>query len=306
MSISFDLFGDVLEKDELLKDKFGIIPFSVLDSKTKEWRKRKKIWLSKGIKSELGRDDDLMSFQRIYSKGNKRLFEDRKTSVFCPVLTELMYKWFCIDGGKILDPFAGGSVRGIVANYLNYNYCGIELREEQVKSNVEQSNEILINNSKPNWMVGDSEKLLEEIDNESFDMVFTCPPYFDLEVYSDNKDDLSNMDFDNFVIKYKNILNKVVEKLKNNRFLCIVIGDVRDKDRTKNWYRDLISLTKNIIQDNEGMHLYNDIILLDNIGTSAMRVEQAFTKRKLVKIHQNVLVFYKGENVNDIRDEFNK
>lgn len=36
------------------------------------------------------------------------------TSIFDPVLCELAYRWFSPVGGLILDPFAGGSVRGIV------------------------------------------------------------------------------------------------------------------------------------------------------------------------------------------------
>ena len=40
------------------------------------------------------------------------------TSIFDPVLCELAYRWFCPPGGVVLDPFAGGSVRGIVASKL--------------------------------------------------------------------------------------------------------------------------------------------------------------------------------------------
>jgi len=303
-NIQRDLFGNIIEKDELLKNKFGIIPFSVLDTKTAEWKKRKKLWLRKGIKSEIGRHEDLIGFKRIYSKGKDRLFEERSSSIFCPVLTELMYRWFCTENGKIIDPFAGGSVRGIVSNYLDYHYTGIELREEQVDENNIQATNILLNKVKPEWICGDSEIVLNQFENEYFDFVFTCPPYFDLEKYSDKKEDLSNMDFDEFLCKYGNILNRAITKLKHNRFMCIVIGDVRDKDRVRNWYRNLVGLTKNIVLENESMHFYNDIILLEGIGTSAMRVELAFMKRKIVKIHQNILVFYKGDNVNDIRDEF--
>ncbi len=300
----YDLFGQKVLRDELLRDKFGIIPFSVLDSKTAEWKKRKALWLSKGIKSELGRKDDLMKFKRVYSKGNPRLFGDRNTSVFCPVLTELMYRWFCIEGGHILDPFAGGSVRGMVANYLGYHYSGIDLREEQIHSNQEQSREILPN-SMPNWMSGDSDALLDTLPDDTYDLVFTCPPYFNLEIYSEDPSDLSNMTFEDFIAKFKSILHKSITKLKNNRFLVIVIGDVRDDDRKVNWYRNLIGITKGLILERPEIHLYNDLILLDNIGTSAMRVEQAFSKRKMVKVHQNILVFYKGTDVNDIRDTFN-
>jgi DNA modification methylase len=303
-NVQKDLFGNVIEKDELLKEKFGIIPFSILDTKTSEWKKRKKLWLQKGIKSEIGRHDDLMKFKRVYSKGKKRLFENRSTSVFDPVLTELMYRWFCIENGEILDPFAGGSVRGIVANYIGYKYTGIELREEQVSENILQAEDILKTHVKPTWICGDSEEVLNGFEKERYDFIFTCPPYYDLEIYSDKKEDLSNMSFDEFSLKYKAILKLSAERLKYNRFLCIVISDVRDKDRMHNWYRNLVGFTKNVLLEVDDMHLYNELIYLEGIGTSAMRVDLAYSKRKIVKIHQNVLVFYKGINVNDIRDEF--
>lgn len=299
----FDLFGQEISNDQL-KNKFGIIPFSVLDTKTGEWKNRKKKWLSKGIQGELGRGEDLLGFGRIYSKGKERLF-DRKTSVFDPVLCEIVYDWFCVRNGSILDPFAGGSVRGIVANYKGHKYLGIELRSEQFEENFKQTKDVLgdYNTDDINWILGDSDEMLDNL-KETYDLIFTCPPYFDLEIYSELECDLSNMTFDNFLIKYKSILNKSVNKLKNNRFFCIVIGDVRDKERTINWYRNLVGITKQILIDS-GLHLYNEIIILENIGTSAMRIEQAFLKRKVVKIHQNLLVFYKGQNVNEIRDEFN-
>lgn len=34
------------------------------------------------------------------------------TSIFDPVICEIAYRWFCPPGGTVLDPFAGGSVRG--------------------------------------------------------------------------------------------------------------------------------------------------------------------------------------------------
>ena len=56
------------------------------------------------------------------------------TSIFDPVLTELSYRWFNIEGGRILDPFAGGSVRGIVAAKLNMPYVGNDLSEAQIRA----------------------------------------------------------------------------------------------------------------------------------------------------------------------------
>src|SRR3972149_2534724 len=78
------------------------------------------------------------------------------TSIFDPVLCEIMYRWFCPPTGKILDPFAGGSVRGIVASYLGYNYIGIDLCKKQIEANIEQVDKILKGKNKPTYIIGDA------------------------------------------------------------------------------------------------------------------------------------------------------
>ena len=75
-------------------------------------------------------------------------------SIFDPVLCEIMYRWFCPSAGQILDPFAGGSVRGIIAGCLDYQYIGIDLRQEQIDANYEQIN--IAQNKKPLWICADS------------------------------------------------------------------------------------------------------------------------------------------------------
>ena len=61
------------------------------------------------------------------------------TSIFDPVLCEVAYAWFCPRGGRVLDPFAGGSVRGIVAAALGREYVGVDLSEAQVEANRAQA-----------------------------------------------------------------------------------------------------------------------------------------------------------------------
>jgi len=61
------------------------------------------------------------------------------TSIFDPVLCELAYRWFCPPGGLVLDPFAGGSVRGIVAAKCGRRYIGIDLSERQCEANRAQA-----------------------------------------------------------------------------------------------------------------------------------------------------------------------
>jgi hypothetical protein len=82
------------------------------------------------------------------------------TSIFDPVLCEIAYRWFSPVGGLILDPFAGGSVRGIVASKLGRQYIGHELRQEQVDANRAQGSELCGDEEHPPaWICGDSRNI---------------------------------------------------------------------------------------------------------------------------------------------------
>ena len=299
------LFLDGAKKS--LNDKFIIPPFSTFDTRQGYWLDRKRKWTSLGIKSELGRDAQTFHMKDWADKkgesgdlsGNK-LPSD--TSIFDPVLCEICYKWFNKKDGIIFDPFAGGSVRGIVANVLNYEYVGIDLSKDQIDANYQNASELQCNMEKLKWVNDDSMNMDKYVADESVDMVFTCPPYYDLEVYSDKPNDLSNMTFGYFENAYIEILKKAFKKLKNNRFGIVVIGDVRDK---KGFYRNLIDLTKKAIC-NENIGFYNDIILLNSLASASLRADAQFTaSRKVVKVHQNVLVFYKGD-IKKIKENYDE
>lgn len=217
------------------------------------------------------------------------------TSIFDPVLTECVYRWFCPPGGVVLDPFAGGSVRGIVAAYLGYHYTGIELRPEQAAANEAQAVAILGGNGKRAlvaWIVGDSRNLPQLV-NEPCDLVFSCPPYYDLEVYSDDPADLSTAaTYEEFIEAYAEIVAHSVALLRDNRFACFVVGDMRDG---KGFYRNFVSDTIGAFED-AGAMLYNEAILVTAVGSLPICIGRQFgSYRKLGKTHQNVLVFYKGD-----------
>lgn len=264
-----------------LKDIFTVPPISVLDVKQKYWKDRRKYWLSMGIQSELGREENLLSLSELLQ------LKQKSTSIFDPVLCEVMYRWFTGEGDTIFDPFAGGSVRGIVASKTNRNYIGTDIREEQVLSNIEQSKQ-LCDNYIPEWICSDA----LDWNGGEYDFLFTCPPYYSLEVYSELETDLSTMTDEQFEKTYDAILTKHLTQLRNNRFCAIVIGDTRDD---KGMYRKFTSKTIDIFEKN-GCGLYNDLILLQEPATAAMRAFKYMnSSRKIAKCHQNVLVFVKGD-----------
>lgn len=215
------------------------------------------------------------------------------TSIFDPVLTELIYSWFVPPAGLILDPFAGGSVRGIVAAKLKRIYVGIELRAEQIAANEKQAEKICVEgDTRPLWIEGDSTNAKELTDGGAFDFIMACPPYGDLEQYSEDPRDLSNMEYADFAKAYEAIIAAALELLKPDRFACFVVGDIRDE---KGLYRGLPELTVRCFEEH-GARKYNEAVLVTSVGSLPIRINKQFGKgRKLGKTHQNVLVFVKGD-----------
>jgi DNA modification methylase len=302
-----------LTNPKKLSDRFIIPPFSVLDTKQGAWQQRKNYWLSLGIKSEEGRDSMALNFSGIkdssvvsgkglkWSDSTKDMVskiagKSDGVSIFDPVLCELAYQWFNVPNGKILDPFAGGSVRGIVAAKLGFQYLGNDLSEKQIIANRNNAVEVLkAAEIYPTWTNGDSLNIDKIAKDYKADMIFSCPPYADLEVYSDAKEDISNMPYKDFIEVYNQIIKKTCDQLKEDRFAVFVVGDVRDK---KGFYQNFVSDTIMAFW-NCGVILYNEMILLNSVGNAGMRASKTFNGgRKVIKVHQNVLVFYKGNPKN--------
>lgn len=143
------------------------------------------------------------------------------------------------------------------------------------------------------WIHGDALECETVADGE-FDFLYTCPPYGDLEVYSDDPRDLSTMDVDKFRASMRQAIHAQCSKLRENRFAAIVVGD----------YRDQKGLLQNFVNDTveafltAGLSYYNEVIYVTPLGSLPIRVKNGFGKsRKLGKTHQNLLVFVKGDPV---------
>jgi DNA modification methylase len=268
---------------------------SIFDSKQGYWQKRKKEW-KQIIHSENGRDENLLrgGLKELAQKHGVNL---TGTSIFDPVLCEVLYNWFSPAKGIVFDPFAGGSVRGVIAEILNRRYIGIDLSQRQIDANRREGDRLGVY---PAWYCDDSKNADKYIDDETADLIFSCPPYHNLEKYSNHPLDLSNMNYTDFITAYTDIITIACRKLKNDRFAVFVVGDIRNK---QGFYRGFTDETKRIFEG-VGLHLYNEGVLLEQYATSVMRAGLIFDAgHKLTKVHQNVLIFYKG-NPKEIKNNY--
>lgn len=316
-----------------LCDHFVVPPFSIIDTRKGYWQARKKLW--RDIIGDMGesRNDTLITspeikYKDLYLKTHKHREElgisfkeyldkyvDEATkereaskvlsagvSLFDPVLAEIICKWFTPGAGsRIFDCFAGDTQKGLVFGKCGYQFTGIELRQEQVDIN----NRILSEHETMpiQYICDDGRNVASHFDSSSQDLLFSCPPYFDLEVYSDLPNDASNQGtYEDFIDILRNAFTAALGCLKDDRFAVIVVGDVRNKKT--GCYYDLCGDIKRIFRDN-GAELYNELILVETGASTALRAGRYMESRKVAKMHQNILVFYKG-NPKNIKSNFPK
>ena len=290
-----------------LHEKYIVPPFSVFNTRQPYWRERTKLWADLGVSGTNGRVAGMNGL----SYDNRRIDKHKEnvtlngTSTFSPVLCEVMYKWFTTPHSTIFDPFSGGITRGAVASMLEHHYRGIDINPAQVMSNWREYG---ILQDKFNiqgtckWKVDNAVTCHLTFEREVADFIFTCPPYYNLEKYTDDKNDLSNCkSYAKFLESYKTVIYNCYEILKDDSFMVWVVSDVRDKETTE--YYGLVADTIKQAQWS-GFKFYNEIILYNDTGNLAIVSGDYLDRaRKVGRQHQNVLVFYKGDTKH-IKDKF--
>lgn len=279
-----------------LAERFLVPPFSVFNTHAPYWKQRMLMWRDMGLCSTNGR----VTSNNGLAYDNRRMDKRTRkytigTSTFSPVLAEIVYKWFTVPGSnQIFDPFGGGITRGGIAACLGHKYLGYDINPLQVESNyVEKENLFKRFDVKGTceWVCDDC----LNFDKKDFaDLIFTCPPYFNLERYTDLAEDLSNTDsYDDFLQKYDTVLEFCYSVLKQDSFMVWVVSDVRDKRTTE--YYGLVADTIKLGQK-AGFKLYNEIILYNETNNLAITSGDYINRvRKVGRQHQNILVFYKGD-----------
>lgn len=297
----------------LLHDRYGWPPFSVLNTIKPQWQKRVDEWQTIIGDSTAGRDTKRYNATptNTFSTRESSTKKPESVSTFDPYLCELMYRWFSITDGSILDPFSGGAVRGEVAAILGRKYFGIDISETQIYYNLLHYNNMQKSyanvSGSADWKLGDSDIVLDTLQANSFDMVFMCPPYYNLERYTKNPADLSRLPtYQDFLNKYTSILNKCGKCLKEDSFFVVVVSEIRKDPQSMadSEYLGLVPDTIIALRDICGLKYYNEIILENNIGSLPIRAPKYFDQsRKIGRHHQNILVFYKGD-ITHIQDKF--
>jgi len=265
----------------------GLAAFTVFNGRSGEWQERTREW-RKVIPNEWA---SATREETLFDAGNP-LGDIGTVSVFNHTLAEVLIRMFSTVGSNVLVPFMGEPVISMIAAILHRQVYGIELRPEQVAINEAVFKKLELEPGCMTITTGDAcNPENYNIIKEWADLVISCPPYMWLEKYSDLPEDLSNMDQAQFWDAFDKALMGCYHAAKEGAFMVLILGNVRQPDGR---VVDLSGLTIQLAQGH-GWALYNDCIYLQPIGTAGMRMGQFTDTRKLVRVHESVLVFYKGD-----------
>jgi hypothetical protein len=271
-------------------DVHGTLPWSVLRQDARTWQDRKRWWLALGVHDDAPRTGagGMMATGRhgLLSGGLSR---------FDPHLAEVCYRWYCPPGGRVLDPTAGGPVRGLVAGHLGYEYLGVDLLESQVDANRQAAlgwqQAGLLGDLSPLWVHGDAVDALPRMSSARYDYALSCPPYHNRERYNAGPGDLSGMPWPAFLVAHAAIVSETVRLLRPDRFATWVVSDIRDH---RGHLRGFPARVMGHFEA-AGAHLVNEQILITPVGTAHKRMRPPWTAaRTATRLHQVVLTFVKG------------
>ncbi len=212
-------------------------------------------------------------------------------SVLDPTSCELILRLFMPEKGfRVYNPFGGGVQMGYVAGSYDYEYLATELRQNQCDAN----NKICSDFYKTRWIQADSSTYEPK---ENFDLAFACPPYYRIENYVDENGNKVEGDIDSLG-SYENFrealfsgYKKTIEKLNDNCFFVIIVGDSRDGSGA---YLGA-EADHEIFFKEQGLHIYNKAVYLESEFTRFAQAKRTLHFRKIPKAEQKVLVFYKGD-----------
>ena len=155
---------------------------------------------------------------------------------FIPQIPNQLIRRYTNENDIILEPFMGSGTTLFECEQLNRKYIGFDINPDMLEyvnnsmSNEKFKDSFYINNCNSLDTLEVDKNI--EIANKKFNknsvqFILIHPPYMNIVKFTDNQNDLSQIDnINEFVKKFKIICENSIKYLDKNRYFAIVIGDV--------------------------------------------------------------------------------
>ncbi len=191
----------------------------------------------------------------------------------------LCFQLFLRDATLVFDPFAGWGERHSAAIAAGRRYVGFDINPHAI---AEAERVYGVQNT-----LADS----REAPIPAFDGLLTCPPYWNLEAYSDSGIDACR-GWEEFLSIYGSILGRCWNAAKPGAVFCIMTGDWR----ADHHYYDLTHQTRSVME-RMGATFWDEVIVSRaSVTKIKIMIPQAVKLGYTVKLHETLSVFKKGRS----------
>lgn len=235
----------------------------------KEWTKlSKSVWSAREVSSA------------------REWYHIKHGATFSVALAERAIKMYTKKGDLVLDPFLGVGTTVAAAKNLSRRGIGIELYEHFEKLAKEVlSQQTLLEGPEQKVILGDCRDLLQWIEPNTIQLMFTSPPYANfisrslkdrkkthktswlvsrnksvVRQYGEDPRDFGNLAYDKFLEAVSDIMKKLIIVIKPGGYNIWVVKDCRDPQNGKpfiDFHSDIAHLGE------EAGFLYHDLIIWD-------------------------------------------
>jgi len=229
-------------------------------------------------------------------------------AMFPAALAGRLIECFTQAGMTVFDPFLGVGSTLLAAKRLGRNGIGIELNPEyaQIAQQRLQAGSLeqhWSDSAEGAWqvIVGDAYDLDQFVPPESVHLVVTSPPYWDILLekrtadykptrhYGDAERDLGKIrDYHEFLTALQNIFRKVYDAMRAGGYCCVVVMDIRKKDRFYPYHSDFAERMQQL------GFIYDDLIIWDRRHEyNNLRPLGYPAVFRVNKVHEYILIFKK-------------
>lgn len=211
-------------------------------------------------------------------------------SVMAAELVDFVARYYSRAGKMYLDPFAGHGVRLQVAWQLRMPYIGMDASHafvDYIESVVRRLNEQ--DASTPLTIIRGDSRHPDLVPDGVGDFSFTSPPYWDVEHYGDEPEQLGTpgVSYETFLDGMRDIYAAWLPKFKPGAYVVLNVNDIRRDRKFYAYHADLIH-----VMTQAGYELH-DVWIVDGLVANLPRAfAVSFNLKRIApKVHEYLLTF---------------
>jgi len=214
-------------------------------------------------------------------------------SSFFQVIGRLMVDFYCPENGIVYDPFAGHNSRMELTFKTNRHYIGVDISKSFMIENRKIKEELIneqgfFKSDKTITLIECSSKNVD-LPNNHADFTITSPPYWNLEYYGDEPEQLGNAKTYNKFLKL--ITEHIQENLRILKPGAFCAWFVNDFVKDKTFYPYHIDLFNIFVE--VGFEPFQIYIVDLGASISQAFVQQIISSKRFPKRHEYCLLFRK-------------